>query len=99
MPVVRQAGKIKFTLMSARLSGDLLTRLLDGEGNFRITRRSQIKQMLLTFALDDAFAATAMNPAIVPGEFFQRRSVRLPKLLERSRRCIQDAVEFCDTLL
>ena len=72
VPVVRETGKIKLAATTTSMSGDLLTRLFTRGGNFRLLGRSQIKQMLLPFALDDAFAPATMNPTLVPGEFLQR---------------------------
>jgi hypothetical protein len=82
MPMVRQARKIELTPPTARMPVDLLTRLLERSRNFRLLGQSQIKQVLLAFALDDAFAAAAMNPAFVPGEFLKRRDVLLSQFLK-----------------
>ena len=82
VPMVRQTGKIELAATTASMSGNLLTRLFTRGGKFRLVGRSQIKQMLLPFALDDAFAPAAMNPALVPSEFIQRRGVLFSQFLK-----------------
>jgi hypothetical protein len=81
VPMVRQAGKVELTPTAAGMSGNLLTSFLERSRNFRFLGMSQIKQMLLAFALNDAFAPAAMNPAFVPGKFLNRGCVLLLKFL------------------
>src|SRR5436190_3734344 len=68
-------------------------------GSFGAVVGSQIKEVLLAFALDDSFTSMAMNPTLVPSELLEGRRILLLKLSKRRRRCIQHAAEFSHPLL
>ena len=57
---------------------------IERSGRFHRAGRSQIKEMLLALSLDNPLAATAVDPALVPPEFLQRRGMLVLKLLVRS---------------
>ena len=57
---------------------------IERSGHFRRAGRSQIKEMLLAFGLDNPLAVTAVNPALVPSQLLQHRGVLMLKFLVRS---------------
>ena len=52
--------------------------------------------MPLPFAVDNSFAASAVQPPLVPSQFFQLGRVLLLQLTIRVGRLIQDPIERLD---
>ncbi len=94
--MVRQAGKIELATTTAGMPRNLLTRFV-GIGNrrtFDVTRRRQIKQVLLAFPLNDPFPSASVDPALVPSELFQNGRVLLPEFVIGFSRFIEHASQF-----
>ena len=82
------------------MSCDRLTRLTRiRHGNFRIVSGRQFKQMLLAFRFGKPLPSPAVNPTLVPGEFFEFDRVFLLQLGIRVSRLVQDAIQRVDFLL
>ena len=82
------------------MAGDLLTwlsgiwcRILP------IVAWRQFEQMLLAFRFDKPFTPPAVNPTLVPGEFFQSGRVFLLEPGVGVRRLVQDAIQFGNFVL
>jgi hypothetical protein len=98
VPMVRQAGEIKFSATATTsMARNLLTCF--GRSNIcDIVRRRQIEQVPLAFPFDNAFTPPSMYPTFVPSEFFEFRSEFLLEFCVRVRRRIQHTVQFGDLL-
>ena len=46
------------------------TAMMVNPGTFDVTRRRQIKQVLLAFPVDDPFSPASVDPTLVPGKLF-----------------------------
>jgi hypothetical protein len=92
---VRQAGKIEVTTTTG-MPRNLLTRFVGicNRRAFDVTRRRQIKQVLLAFSLNDPFPSASVDPALVPGKLFQNGRVLLPEFFIGFSRFIEHAPQF-----
>jgi len=95
MPMVRETGQVEFTTTAARMAGDLLTWLSGIDSRiWPIVAGRQCEQMLLAVRVDMPFAPPAVNPALVPGKFFQSGRVFLLELGVGIGRLVQHAIQF-----
>ena len=100
MPMVGETGQVELTASAARMAGDLLT-WLSGSGSrlLQIVARRQCEQMLLAFRVDMPLTPPAVNPALVPGEFFQSGRMLLLEPGVGVGRLVQPAVQFGNFVL